>query len=161
MATRSIIAKRTEHGWEGRYHHWDGYPTGLGAGLIEHVHKYGAEFVIQKLIDEEPVGWSTVIERDLTKPPVWEGTGDPNGEAPLSYFARGEQPTPPMRHDDEQVSDAEYCYVIDRWLDRMFVLKRPYGDDRWHPIGDVGLSLEWNETWKALQVLDTVEVYAR
>lgn len=160
MATRSIIAKRTAEGWEGRYHHWDGYPTGLGAGLIDHVHRYGAPFVVQKLVDEEPVGWSTVIERDLEKSPTWEETevGPDERPAPLSYFTRGEEPRPPFTHDSTMVTDAEYLYVIDVWEDKMTVCKRPYGDDRWHKIGEVGLSLDWDQSWSTLLKLDMVEV---
>ena len=33
MSTRSLIARKTEDGFEGTYHHWDGYPTGLGYTL--------------------------------------------------------------------------------------------------------------------------------
>lgn len=31
MSTRSAIARPAGDGWEGRYHHFDGYPSGVGA----------------------------------------------------------------------------------------------------------------------------------
>lgn len=34
MSTRSVIARRAGDGWEGVYHHSDGYPTGLGCYLF-------------------------------------------------------------------------------------------------------------------------------
>ena len=30
MSTRSIIARKTDEGFIGTYHHWDGYPSGVG-----------------------------------------------------------------------------------------------------------------------------------
>jgi len=35
MATRGVIARKTEDGFEGRYHHFDSYPTGLGETLFD------------------------------------------------------------------------------------------------------------------------------
>lgn len=35
MSTRSIIAIQNKKGFKGGYHHWDGYPTGLGEYLFD------------------------------------------------------------------------------------------------------------------------------
>lgn len=35
MGTRSIIGQATDSGFEGRYCHWDGYPTGRGPALMQ------------------------------------------------------------------------------------------------------------------------------
>ena len=35
MSTRSIIAIQNKTGFKGGYHHWDGYPTGLGEYLFD------------------------------------------------------------------------------------------------------------------------------
>jgi len=79
MGTRAIIARKTEQGehkWEGRYHHCDGYPTGLGAMLWELYHgNMGREFtdldeMMATLIDDHPAGWST-ISGDWNYDPRW------------------------------------------------------------------------------------------
>ena len=35
MGTRSIIGTPNDQGFEGRYVHWDGYPSGVGAAVFE------------------------------------------------------------------------------------------------------------------------------
>jgi hypothetical protein len=46
MSTRAVIARQTDPDdpgcWEGRYHHWDGYPSGLGRALW---HAYHSIFI--------------------------------------------------------------------------------------------------------------------
>ena len=68
MGTRGIIARPTPgDGFEGRYHHWDSYPEGLGATLYNlansdtfpNLHK-----MMAFLIDEHPAGWSTINRAD-------------------------------------------------------------------------------------------------
>jgi hypothetical protein len=61
MATRALIGRLT--GWdgiypmgEGVYHHWDGYPAGLGAVLF-------------KLFREIPRGHEEDVARDRGQPP--------------------------------------------------------------------------------------------
>jgi hypothetical protein len=69
MGTRSAIARiNGEHGFKGTYHHWDGYPTGLGATLFN---LYQTQFnhdlpkMLHVLIDEHPAGWSTINGKDF------------------------------------------------------------------------------------------------
>jgi hypothetical protein len=52
--------------WRGVYHHWDGYPEGLGQNLIHRVHSMRGDLhaVARLLIDEAPWGWSTCIDSD-------------------------------------------------------------------------------------------------
>ena len=54
--------------WRGVYHHWDGYPGGLGAHLIRRVQRARGKVggVVRALIDEAPFGWSTCYEAPLT-----------------------------------------------------------------------------------------------
>ena len=35
MSTREVIARQKGDVFEGRYHHWDSYPSGLGKALWE------------------------------------------------------------------------------------------------------------------------------
>jgi hypothetical protein len=70
MSTRSCIARRTgDATFIGVYHHWDGYPTALGATLYE---LYRGHFqrdlgrMLNFLIDQHPAGWSTINGKDFT-----------------------------------------------------------------------------------------------
>ncbi|MCP3104673.1 hypothetical protein LZ198_37995 [Myxococcus sp. K15C18031901] len=49
--------------WRGVYHHWDGYPIGLGQHLMWRVKRAGGDLgaVVARLIDEAPWGWSTCM----------------------------------------------------------------------------------------------------
>lgn len=71
MSTRSVIARKTQTGFTGVYHHWDGYPSGLGAMLFElrngHF-KRDTQAMLRYLIDEHPAGWSTIINADFSLP---------------------------------------------------------------------------------------------
>lgn len=102
MSTRSCIAKPHGDGWTGRYHHSDGYPSGLGSTLWKAYHETFAgdvKALRELLIDSEAAsaGWSSINGADLTQPPQWGGRnfGDEPSEGPLSYFARGEAPSDP------------------------------------------------------------------
>lgn len=98
MGTRSIIAKPVGDTWEGRYVHWDGYPTGVGKALFEAFGKFeSVEAMREALIDAEPVGWSILCGVDLTQPARWTDSLDEAPEersalGPLSYSVRGETP---------------------------------------------------------------------
>lgn len=73
MSTRAVIArwKPGTMSWEGRYHHLDGYPSGLGATLHE-IHRtvFGGnvDAMTDLLIVEHPGGWSTINNADWTRP---------------------------------------------------------------------------------------------
>lgn len=63
MSTRSIIARKKGNGFEGVYHHWDGYPEGVGQTLFKVNKKIFAgdtERMLKFLIDEHKGGWSTI-----------------------------------------------------------------------------------------------------
>lgn len=81
MGTRGCIAKPEGDGWRGRYHHWDSYPTGLGTTLLEvHAEVFAGdhETMIAYLIDDEPVGWSTINGADWSLPKGWQDSHDPD-----------------------------------------------------------------------------------
>ena len=60
MGTRSIVAVPTgETSWKGRYVHWDGYPSGVGASLVEIIKRDGIEATV-KTLTEDHWGWSIV-----------------------------------------------------------------------------------------------------
>ena len=69
MGTRGVIARPTGDGFEGRYHHFDSYPSGLGATLWEIKQRYYPEAdqledMQAALIDEHPAGWSDISGAD-------------------------------------------------------------------------------------------------
>ena len=69
MSTRGVIARQKGDSFEGRYHHWDSYPTGLGKALWELLHnefKGDIEGMLHILIDEHPARWSTIVNKDFS-----------------------------------------------------------------------------------------------
>lgn len=72
MSTRAVIARKTATGFTGRYHHWDGYPGGLGATLFalrKTQFKGDTQAMLKVLLDDHPAGWSTINGADWTKAP--------------------------------------------------------------------------------------------
>ena len=60
MSTRSIIARKTEEGFIGTYHHWDGYPSAVGTWVMEGFKRSGWDYVKDVLSHS----WSTLQERE-------------------------------------------------------------------------------------------------
>ena len=71
MDTRGAIARLTHVlllKWAGRYHHWDSYPSGLGAPLWELYHGHfrrDLDQMLKVLIDDHPAGWSPLHASDF------------------------------------------------------------------------------------------------
>lgn len=63
MSTRGVIARaRRDDSWEGVYHHWDSYPTWLGAKLwkdLQNTHQGNVEAFLRHAIDDHRPGWSS------------------------------------------------------------------------------------------------------
>lgn len=128
MSTRAIIAKPDGDGWKGRYHHSDGYPTGLGLTLItakDWFFRGNLASMIQHLIDAEPLGWSTINVLNPSNPPAWCNglthkppcTGESHNHThPQSYTARGEEAQP----GGNWVSDKD---ATESWCDWAYVLR--------------------------------------
>jgi hypothetical protein len=85
MSTRAAIARPDEgfgeshHHFAGVYHHWDGYPEGLGATLFTIQRSAFAgdlERMVAVLIDEHPAGWSTINNADWTLEPGFDDRGE-------------------------------------------------------------------------------------
>jgi len=75
MATRGAIARLTHvlpAKWAGRYHHWDSYPSGLGATLWNLYHGHfnrDLNQMLKVLIDDHPAGWSSLNACDFAQEP--------------------------------------------------------------------------------------------
>lgn len=81
MGTRGVIARQKGDSFEGRYHHWDSYPTGLGSALWELAHNHfrdNLEEMLHVLIDEHPAGWSTIVGKDFSLAPGYNNLGKGN-----------------------------------------------------------------------------------
>jgi hypothetical protein len=128
MSTRACIARLTGRhplAFEGRYHHWDGYPSGLGHALY---HAYGGPFdgdlerMLRVLIDEHPAGWSTIVGADWSLPPGFiedpatrHDNADRDVQPPLCY-CHGDRHEEPhlLTHADAAGCGVEYTYAFDR-----------------------------------------------
>ena len=117
MSTRSVIARPMGDGFNGRYHHWDGYPSGLGAELywLAQPNDYRAmaglpptpwngdiEAMLKVLLDDHPAGWSTLERKDFRFAPGYNerqmtGTckcGKPEEQHFCQYVKPHEGPVP-------------------------------------------------------------------
>ena len=71
MSTRAVIARAQNGSWIGRFHHWDGYPTGLGLAIQQNANglfKGDLAGLMHLLIDEHPAGWDSIVDKDLSLP---------------------------------------------------------------------------------------------
>lgn len=93
MSTRGVIARFTQdkegnESWEGRYHHFDSYPSGLGCTLYEvytgHF-KRDLEAMLSVLIDQHPAGWSTINDADFNLEPGFTGFDSSKDSRPRCY----------------------------------------------------------------------------
>lgn len=154
MATRSCIVRTSDEGktFTGVYHHWDGYPEGLGQTLLS---LYTGHFrrdlqaMLRFLIDEHPAGWSTINRDDFNAEP---GFG---GEGPECYChgAREEEPWV-VTEENASGSGCEYAYAFDEAAGVLYVLSSycetggkmigmfGFGDPEavWKPIGRIDLA---------------------
>jgi hypothetical protein len=118
MSTNGCIARKTETGFTGVYHHFDSDPSHLGKALFQlrngHFKK-NTEDMLKVLIDKHPAGWSTIVDRDFTKKPgfIEMGSKVKDDNRPLCY-CHGD------RHEDANEMNEtcdrtmiEYVYVFD------------------------------------------------
>lgn len=112
MSTRAMIGRKTAEGFAGRYHHWDGYPSGLGRALYElrngHFHGDTAA-MLAVLLDQHPAGWSTIVDRDFAQSPAW---GSKTAPECLCHGGRHD-PTWKVTQANAAGSGCEYAYVFD------------------------------------------------
>lgn len=111
MSTRSVIARKTQSGFKGTYHHWDGYPSALGATLF-HLHRDhfdgDIEAMLKTLIDDHPAGWSTINGADFSLEPGYGSVGP-------QCYCHGDRHEKGNSITDKNASacGCEYAYVFD------------------------------------------------
>lgn len=137
MATRALIARGNLNGWEARYHHWDGYPSGLGATLYKLFNGYfekDAKAMLKVLIDDHPAGWSTINAADWNLEPGFleydsrKDLEEPYRPQCYCHGDRKEEGGPTIKDTDGDFWGAEYCYVINEETNIMRILGRKYDD---------------------------------
>lgn len=162
MATRGGIARVTGSGtFKGRYHHWDGYPAGLGKTLWTlYRERYGKDLdkMLAELIDEHPAGWSTINDADWSLPPGFteyrrgvEKTRRPE------CFCHGDRHEEAWEIDEKNSSGSgcEYVYAfrVEDGKDVMVVLSSYDPDTGRKMIGMFGFGNE-NAVWHPIAKID-------
>ena len=153
MSTNSYIlffdSKKSPTSFEGVYHHWDGYPSGVGKKLHELYNTFfnkNVQAMKQTLVDENPAGWSNIIEN-------WN---DPKN-GPVSYTMKGE-PSNIIRFNSLKNLSADFgiqfIYIIDIRTKNMYIITN---DDK---LRGFIVSLEMavpKKTWNNLDEDDATE----
>lgn len=173
MSTRSVIARVGEHEGEfaGRYHHWDGMPTGLGQALWKLLHGHfdgDLDAMLKVLIDRHPAGWSTVVGKDFSLKPgyTWQNVAYPSsGLSDAQYkaarakyeahpdvrrpqcFCHGKRHEPAQLFTHEMLKEnnagLEWLYVFDEAENRMYVRDLNHREDLIVDLGE--LEPSWEE----------------
>ncbi|WP_405734888.1 hypothetical protein OG607_41340 [Streptomyces sp. NBC_01537] len=120
LATRSFIARPTETGYTGVYCHWDGYPSHQ-LPLLLAAYQYGfasdLDAMTRHLVDDVPVGWSTLGTDllDSAPEPLREelsgGEQYPSRALDDIVTAMGSSP-PRMTVTDTSTSGLDWGYVL-------------------------------------------------
>ena len=165
MSTRSVIARTVnpdekEQIWfEGRYHHWDGYPSGLGAMLWELYHGHfnrDIKAMMKVLIDDHPAGWSTICNKDFNFEPgyVEYDSENPDDDTRPVCFCHGSRSEDSHLHTNETASGSgcEYAYVIDEDSHTMLICSS-YCESGGKMIGMFG-SGDDDATWITIESVD-------
>lgn len=161
MSTRSVIARKTETGFKGRYHHWDGYPTALGATLFNLLNEHfkrdlGA--MLKTLLDDHPAGWSTINEADFTQEPGYGIVGAPCCYCHGERSENGNE----LTEANAQACGCEWAYVFDGTTMLVLSSYHPEGgkmigmfgcgnpEAKWYQVGQVDL-LAPEPDWEAIE----------
>jgi len=126
MSTRGCIARlrrRAPLEFNGVYHHWDSYPSGLGRTLFRirrRDFKNDTDAMLNVLIDRHAAGWSTIVGCDFSLTPGFR-TPCPAGaaagneaERPECYCHGGRNEKAwTVTHANAAGSGIEYAYVFD------------------------------------------------
>ena len=122
MSTRAAIVRLTcvsPVRWAGRYHHWDGYPSGLGATLWELYHghfKRDLDAMLKVLLDDHPAGWSSLHAADFDQKPGFAEPLDSTNQSanqPQCY-CHGDRAEPAweVTHENAAGSGCEWAYAF-------------------------------------------------
>ena len=185
MSTNGIIARSTGEGtFEGRYHHWDSYPNGLGVALVE---LYRGHFqrdlsrMLQVLLDKHPAGWSTIVHKDFKLKPgftnvaqrpegvsIGEFQNQPLNRRPQCY-CHGVRHEDGFLHNEKSDCGAEWAYVFETLPERegepeqriLHVLDRQKHKDSeeyfWYEAGRINLDSTDEINWTVIECGENFE----
>jgi hypothetical protein len=142
MGTRSVIAiPDAEHGWRGRYSHWDGSPSGVGEALRQIVNRDGYTTAVRTLT-EEHYGWSSVHpDHFATTEQLGVGYTDGRFASVPGYgvaytTAQGQSSPDDWITPDGDDWGTEWAYLLGEG--GMAVFERTYGEEQvWRKLGFV------------------------
>ena len=127
MSTRATIARQTEgDAFVGRYSHWDGYPSGVGIGILRALNHFGLTEGKKVLLDDHTAGWSNVASCDWTQEIGFiEGIDAPNRDRPQCYCHgdRNEEEWAVDSVEDKDNVFIEWAYVFNESDDTLIVYK--------------------------------------
>lgn len=158
MGTRSVIAiPEGKTGWRGRYCHWDGYPSGVGAALRSIVLRDGMETAIRTLIIDH-YGWSSVnahAEQTLDSA-TDDGRFVPVPGYGIAYTTKDNQSSPDDWHTRaDKRSWCEWAYVLR--TDRIDVYRN--AGVKWVKCAHYGITFP-ELSAESLHSLDTEDILA-
>jgi len=172
MGTRGAITRLTKDGFEGRYHHWDSNPSGLGEQLFKLYHghfKENLDAMLEELIDKHPAGWSTICCRDFNlKAGYIEASNQKRNEKTGEYvytknpkltnrplcYCHGDRKEKEWLVTEKDASDCgvEWVYAFDEKNKTMQILAS-YNEDNTKMIGMFGCGNP-NATWKIIKIVE-------
>jgi hypothetical protein len=151
MGTRSVVAVPLDGGFQGRYVHWDGYPSGVGVVLADLVQRDGVE-TVRRVLTDEHYGWSNLDPRQpYSGVPTQLGYDDGRFVAVegygIAYTTEQGQSSPDqwIRHTDTDTW-CEWGYVLN---DTVLSIFRP-SPEGWTHVGDLPYD-NARETFSALE----------
>lgn len=158
MGTRGVIARVTNDGFEGRYHHWDSYPDGLGDTLFNLLRGHfegDIEAMLKILIDDHPAGWSTINDGDFSLPPgyleITEDMEKAHGPQCYCHGVRDEEGTDLVDMKQAVGIGCEWAYAFNQ--KRQMVVLSSFNDDGGKMIGMFGMGNP-DAKWKIAAIIE-------
>ena len=165
MSTRSIIARQHSNGFTGTYHHWDGYPSGLGYTLwhmyrdnIYDNPKFELNDMMELLIDDHPSGLSSINGVDWSQPIGYVADYNKGRElnSPQCFCHGDRSETVDQPYTDQTDCGAEFAYTFEKDLDIetdvMHIYEKQYDDGR-HTTEFFGMTTD-NTKWRLIKTID-------
>ncbi|KKS89313.1 MAG: hypothetical protein UV64_C0007G0016 [Parcubacteria group bacterium GW2011_GWC1_43_11b] len=156
MSTRAAIARIDGDGWKGIFHHWDGYPSGLGKdiwNLVRGKFQGDIEAFLHYAIEEHPGGWEVISEGSFNDPEEF-------GEAFLHGCECHQKPYVPSRDVRKPLEEGASCdplflewiYILDPKSRSMTILSHQNrGQGYMHFIVDIVSFDEPEPDWEEIR----------